>query len=172
MSPLRYKSKSDFITAIFNKYRHSMQRIATHILKDTQSAEDTVSEAMIKIIKNINLIDDIESKRCANFVYTVTKNTAIDFYRKSQKEAECHTAYNDVNAISYDTFESQYGFGEQMQSYLSKLSQIDIDIIALKYGDDFTYREIGLILEISEHSVRQRALRARKKLESMIEEEV
>ena len=59
-----------------------------------------------------------------------------------------------------------------MQSYLSRLSQIDVDIIALKYGDNFTYREIGLILEMSEDSVRQRAVRARKKLETMIQKGV
>ena len=45
-----------------------MQRVASRILKDPQSAEDTVSEAMIKIIKNVDIIDDIESKKCANFV--------------------------------------------------------------------------------------------------------
>ena len=86
MSSLNLNSKSDFITAIFNKYRHSMQRVASRILKDPQSAEDTVSEAMIKIIKNVDILDDIESKKCANFVYTITKNTALDLYRKKQKE--------------------------------------------------------------------------------------
>ena len=82
MPSLNHNSKSDFITAIFNKYRHSMKRVASRILKDPQSAEDTVSEAMIKIIKNVDIIDDIESKKCANFVYTITKNTALDLYRK------------------------------------------------------------------------------------------
>ena len=65
MPSLNHNSKSDFITAIFNKYRHSMKRVASRILKDPQSAEDTVSEAMIKIIKNVDIIDDIESKKCA-----------------------------------------------------------------------------------------------------------
>ncbi len=86
MSSLNHNSKSDFITAIFNKYRHSMQRVASRILKDPQSAEDTVSEAMIKIIKNVDIIDDIESKKCANFVYTITKNAALDLYRKNKKK--------------------------------------------------------------------------------------
>ena len=172
MPSLNHNSKSDFITAIFNKYRHSMKRVASRILKDPQSAEDTVSEAMIKIIKNVDIIDDIESKKCANFVYTITKNTALDLYRKKQKEAENCATYCEKDTISYGIFESHYGFGDQMQSYLSRLSQIDVDIIALKYVDNFTYREIGLILEMSEDSVRQRAVRARKKLETMIQKGV
>ena len=91
---------------------------------------------------------------------------------KKAKEAENCATYCEKDTISYDIFESQYGFGDQMQSYLSRLSQIDVDIIALKYGDNFTYREIGLILEMSEDSVRQRAVRARKKLETMIQKGV
>lgn len=164
-----YKSRSDFVTAVFDKYQLKMQTIACGILHDTHLSEDAVSEAMIKIIKNADMIDDIESKKCANFVYTITKNTALDLYRKKQKEAENCAAYCEKDTISYNIFESQYSFGDQMQSYLSKLSQIDVDIIALKYGDNFTYREIGLILEMNEDSVRQRAVRARKKLETMIQ---
>ena len=81
-----FRSKADLIAAIFNRYRHSMQQVAYKILKDTQFAEDTVSEAMIKIIRNVELINDIDSKGCANFVYTITKNTALDLYRKRQSE--------------------------------------------------------------------------------------
>ena len=171
MPSLNHNSKSDFITAIFNKYRHSMKRVASRILKDPQSAEDTVSEAMIKIIKNVDIIDDIESKMRQLCIYYY-KNTALDLYRKSKKKLRIVHTYCEKDTISYDIFESQYGFGDQMQSYLSRLSQIDVDIIALKYGDNFTYREIGLILEMSEDSVRQRAVRARKKLETMIQKGV
>ena len=172
MPSLNHNSKSDFITAIFNKYRHSMKRVASRILKDPQSAEDTVSEAMIKIIKNVDIIDDIESKKCANFVYTITKNTALDFYRKRQKERENEihaTSHETISDVSCELFEAKYGFGEEINFYISQLSQTDIDIIALKYGDDFSYKEIALILEQSEDSIRQRASRARKKLESIIQ---
>jgi len=152
-----------------------MQRIAYKILKDTQFAEDIVSESMIKIIRNINIIDDVDTKRCANFVYTITKNTALDLYRKRQNENKKHITDYDVENVNNledktncDIFESAYGFGEQMSRYINELAPIDIDIIGLKYGDDFTYREIGLILEMSEDAVRKRASRARDKLEMMI----
>ena len=174
-----FRSKADLITAIFNRYRHSMQQVAYKILKDTQFAEDTVSEAMIKIIRNVELINDIDSKGCANFVYTITKNTALDLYRKRQSEnKKCIADYdvekvNDLEeAINCDVFESAYGFGEKMSRYINELAPIDIDIIGLKYGDGFTYREIGLILEMNEDAVRKRAFRAREKLEIMIREGV
>lgn len=167
-----YKSRSDFVTAVFDKYQLKMQTIACGILHDTHLSEDAVSEAMIKIIKNADMIDDIESRKCANFVYTITKNTALDFYRKRQKEREngIHTtSHETISDVSCELFEAKYGFGEEINFYISQLSQTDIDIIALKYGDDFSYKEIALILEQSEDSIRQRASRARKKLESIIQ---
>lgn len=101
MSSLNHNSKSDFITAIFNKYRHSMQRVAIRILKDPQSAEDTVSEAMIKIIKNVDIIDDIESKKCANFVYTITQNAALDLYRKKLESMQLTKSFRISISVSF-----------------------------------------------------------------------
>ena len=77
--------------------------------------------------------------------------------------------------VSYDIFESQYGFGDQKCNFVSKpgYHKLDVDIIALKYGDNFTYREIGLILE---HERRLRSSAClygpRKKLETMIQKGV
>lgn len=174
MTSPEFGSSSDLISALFNRYKYNMQRIAFSILQDTQYAEDAVSESMIKIIKNIGMIDDIDTTKCANFVYTITKNTALDFYRKKKREREFCDANNMFRNIkediSYDIFESRYGFGEQMRQYMEELADVDIDIIGLKYGDDFTYKEIGILLNMSEENVRKRASRAKQKLAAMIME--
>ncbi len=176
MAPSDFNSTSDLIIALFNRYKYNMQRIAHGILKDNHLAEDVVSEAMIKIIKRINLIDNVDTKKCANFVYTITKNTALDFYRRKKRDNDKCVTLNESgyvnhikNVIDYDIFESKYGFGEQIQHYMENLEEIDIDIIGLKYGDGFTYKEIGLILNMTEEATRQRALRAKRKLKMIIE---
>lgn len=174
MIPAEFGSSSDLISKLFNRYKYNMQKIAFSILQDTQYAEDAVSESMIKIIKNIGMIDDIDTTRCANFVYTITKNTALDFYRKVKRESELCNANNMFSNvkedINYDIFESRHGFGEQMRQYMAELTDVDIDIIGLKYGDDFTYKEIGILLNMSEENVRKRASRAKQKLAAIIME--
>lgn len=175
MAPSEFSSKSDLITAIFIKYKYNMRKIVCDILGDSPYVEDVISDAMIKIIKNINMIDDIETKKSANFIYTITKNTALDFYRKKAKENKkiCTVDWVDniKETLEYDIFESKYGFGEQICSYIEMLESIDIDIIGLKYGNEFSYKEIGLMLDMSEDNVRQRASRARQKLKKIITEE-
>lgn len=178
MSSSDFNYTSDLITALFNRYKYNMQRIAHGILNDSQLAEDVVSEAMIKIIKNIDFVDNIDSRRCANFVYTITKNTALDFYRKKKRDSDnCVTFHesdyvnNIKDIINYEVFEEKYGFGEQIQRYMENLEEVDIDIIGLKYGDGFTYKEISLMLNMTEDMIRQRALRAKRKLERAISKE-
>lgn len=169
--------KADRITVLFDRYKGSMQRIAHGILRDHQYAEDAVSEAMIKIIRNIDMVDDVESRQCANFVYTITKNTAIDNYRKRQKLNEVFVPNGDSIFVDHmkdnvdcSVFESRYGFGEQIERYMDRLEEVEADIISLKYADGFNLMEISRILEMPEETVRKKIQRIRKKLEIMITE--
>ncbi|MCI7301254.1 hypothetical protein NIA71_07240 [Ihubacter massiliensis] len=56
MAPSEFKTTSSLITALFERYKVSMQRIAHGILKNANKADDAVQDAMIKIIKNIHII--------------------------------------------------------------------------------------------------------------------
>lgn len=177
MAPSEFKTTGSLITALFERYKANMQQIATGILKDASEADDVVQDAMVKIIKNIHMVDDIDSRRCANFVYTIVKNTALDVFRKKQKEME-QLVTNDVSdfvniigeEIDFDVFEPDYGFSEGMQEYLSQLKEIDKDIICLRYGNDFSDEEISTPLGIGPDAVRKRLSRARTHLAEIIKE--
>lgn len=177
MAPSEFKTTGNLITALFERYKTNMQRVAHGILKNADEADDVVQDAMIKIIKNINMIEDIDSRRCANFVYTIVKNTALDALRKKKKEME-QMVTKDVSdfvniigeEIDFNVFETDYGFSEEMQEYLSKLKEIDKDIICLRYGNDFSDEEISKLLGIEPDAVRKRLSRARKHLTDIIKE--
>ncbi|MCQ4637887.1 RNA polymerase sigma factor [Anaerovorax odorimutans] len=177
MAPSEFKTTGSLITALFERYKTNMQRVAHGILKNADEADDAVQDAMIKIIKNIHMVDDIDSRRCANFVYTIVKNTALDVFRKKQKEMG-QMVTNDISdfvniigeEINFDVFEPDYGFSEGMQEYLSQLNEMDKDIICLRYGNDFSDEEIGRLLGMKPDAVRKRLSRARKHLAEIIEE--
>lgn len=177
MAPKEFKTTSSLITALFSRYKTAMHQVAYSILKDSHAADDAVSDSMVKIIHCIHMIQDIDSVKCANYVYTIVKNTALDAYRKREKEFE-NTVTNDPVAfvnivgeeIDFDVFEPDYGFGEEMQRYLSMLREADKDIICLRYGSEFTVDEIGQMLGLKPDAVRKRLSRARMKLARIIEE--
>ncbi|MCC2865359.1 MAG: sigma-70 family RNA polymerase sigma factor [Clostridiales Family XIII bacterium] len=176
MSPKDFEIDADLIEALFLRYRKTMQRIANAIVKDVHEADDIVSLAMIKIMKNIGKIDNIDTDRCKHFIMVITKNTALsELSKKKNRKTVTFAPTEMVNIvggnIDLHEFEGAYGFSEEITTLLAELKEGDKDILCLKYGDDYSDTEISEILEIKEDTVRKRLSRARKRLGEILEAE-
>lgn len=175
MAPEKYESKEKLAEALFLRYKRTMLAIAMSFMGNTHDADDIVQLSMIKVINNIDKIDDIESDRCRHFIMVITRNTALNEINKKKNRKTVTFAPSDIVNISEPCFESysfedKYGFSEEMQILLSELKEIDKDIICLKYGDGYSTCEIGEIVGLSEVAVRQRLSRARKRLCEILRE--
>lgn len=158
---------------LYTQYRRLMQYVAHDILKDDYLAEDAVHTAFIKIIANLNKIGDISCHKTKAFVVIVVENVAKGMYTKRKKH---HTVSFDE--IQYDiTCES--GELEQLMSRLSveriateieALSELDSEILMLRYIQELTDKEISRLLDIKESAVRKRLERARQRLAARLEE--
>ncbi|WP_343097458.1 RNA polymerase sigma factor, partial [Clostridioides difficile] len=71
---------------IYEKYRQIMFYVANKILKDDHLSEDAVHNAFLRIIKNIDKIDEVDSPRTKAFIVIIVERIAIDFYRKRKRE--------------------------------------------------------------------------------------
>lgn len=72
------------VTELIRHYRQAMHRLANSILHDRGLAEDAVQEASIKLCKISGKVKDINSAQTKSLVFTVTRNAAIDSYRKQK----------------------------------------------------------------------------------------
>lgn len=165
---------TDAVSDLAKEYKRMMQALALSILKDHQYAEDAVQEALFKISQNMDKIDNVKSARSRNFVYTVTKNTAISMARKifsaENVTIEDLHAFSSIEGdVDVQAFSNRYGFGQELAEALSELEEIDKDIICYKYGAGYTSREIGKIVGIKPETVRKRMERALAKLQQIIE---
>ena len=79
-------AKANFIEACYELYEKKMYYLALKILNDEMAAEDSVHNAFVKLIEGIVIFSDPESDDCKKYIITVTKNAAIDIYRKKKKE--------------------------------------------------------------------------------------
>lgn len=76
---------------LYEKYRYLMQKVATDILRDCFLAEDTVHDAFMHLAKNMGKVDETDSVATKRYLITITKNAAIDIYRKeSHRERRVH----------------------------------------------------------------------------------
>ena len=160
--------KKDFFYDIYEKYKYLMFSIAMDVLNDKFAAEDAVQEAFLKIIKNSNKIDDINSNRTKRLIITITKNSAIDIYRKQKKRWNTEIEMDkivDLEKSDIYTIEDNEKFLE-----IEGLPDIYKEVLILKYASEFTNTEIAELLETSEMNIRKRISRARKLLKQKLDE--
>lgn len=75
------KSKPE---SLYTKYGKDMFRVAYRILNDYQLAQDAVQVAFIKLIDNIDKIDEVNSNKTRAFAVIVVRNISINIYREAQ----------------------------------------------------------------------------------------
>lgn len=151
---------------LYVSYKQTMYYVAYRILKNIHTAEDAVHLAFIRVIKNLDKIDEKNSHKTKGFLVIITENIALDLYRKQKRE----------NTLSYDDLEpfmqhqSTYPSrdSEELYTAIKKLPIKDATILELKYSHGYKDHEIGLILDISHDNVRKRISRAKLKLGELL----
>lgn len=84
---IRSRDEAVYVRLI-EKYSRLMWKLAWDVLKDTADAaniEDCISEVFYKLWKSPELFDP-EKGSLKNYLARMTRNTAIDFYRKRSHE--------------------------------------------------------------------------------------
>lgn len=152
---------------IYKSYGKTMFYVANDILKNYAQAEDVVHTSFIKIINNLDKIDEVNCNKTKGFIVTIVKNTAIDEYRKNKREKEKIEKVMDSQIF-------------QASEEIETMSSIEIAILKLpdKYKTVFSLRyvqglndkEISNILNIKQSTVRSRILRGKNKLQKILEE--
>ena len=148
------------VEELYYKYRKLMKYIAFNILHDEDIAEDAVAEAFMALIKHLDCVGDIDSDKTKSFIYTVTKNVAVNMRKKMDKNSiEAIEDYIKYNVSEYDTFKSVYV--RELLERIEKLPDIYREVLELKLYYEMSDGEIAKLLYISNSTVRKRLERAR-----------
>lgn len=162
-------AKENTFLDIYEKYKFLMFSIAMDVLQDKFAAEDAIQNAFLKIMNNCDKIDDLESKRTKRLIITITKNSAIDIYRKRNilwnREIEIE------KIVEFPKEDFQVSEENDRFYAIEILPEKYKEILLLKYSAGFSNGEIAEILDISEVNVRKRLSRAKKQLECNIKME-
>ena len=74
--------------ALYHQYRGLMYTRAYEIVQQSETAEDIVHEAFIKIAKNMHMVQNTLPERRKALIMRILENTAIDSYRKNKKNTD------------------------------------------------------------------------------------
>ena len=158
---------------IVEEYGGLIERVAYTLVKDAHLAEDVKQDVLMKLFSMENDILDRPSPVIKRYLFVMAKNRAIDIIKERTKEEEALISLQDsyvgvVEAADRLAFMDEKGFSRDIQEVMNYLDQIDRDIICLRYGDGFSFKEIAKIIDKSEDFVYQRVKRARDKLKVML----
>lgn len=143
----------------YEKFKKTVYYIAYKHLKNEQDAEDCEQEVFTVLAKNFhNISHNFDDNSVWSFVKIVTKNIAIDMYRKDKRDADyvVETDINEFYSLAEKDFEV---FDEiQLKDAINNLPEKYRAIFYLKYVCDYSGEEISRMLNISHPLVRKRCM--------------
>ena len=160
--------KTKFIL-LYEKYRRLMHYTAKEILKSDKLAEEADQEAFIRIAKNFNKINQIETAATKKFTVIITRNAALTMLQQEKKHTSDNIADYENTLHKNDTTFEKIKNNELIKNIL-KLPEIQRNIMYLYAIYGYSYREIANLLNIKESTARKNMQRAREALKIAMKE--
>lgn len=155
--------RSKFVQ-LYERYRGLMFHVANQIVHSETDAEDSVHEAFLAILKNLNKISDVECPKTRAYIAIIVERKAIDILRARSKVVP----WNEEDAPCGVTIPPP---GGALADALAKLSAQYREVLLLRYYHGYSVREIARVLQMRPSAVQKRIQRARDALQIQLEEE-
>ena len=154
---------------LFFHFYSSLQRFSFSIVKDFETAEEIVSDTMMKIWDMGNKLASIE--KLDAYLFITTKNACLTFLSKTKLKISELTAI-DINYISdYENPETQLQASEiekKINHCINELPPQCVMVFKLIKEEGFSYKKVSGILEISQNTIETHMRIALKKIRSAL----
>lgn len=173
--------KNESLNILIKKYLKPIYNFVYIYTKNEQESEDIVQDVFLKVWKNIKRFK--KDKNFKTWIYTIAKNTTIDFFKKKKNILFSETEKeNDPDFESFSFEESiidsnylpdELYYKKEVQDNIRKLlDNIPIkykEIINLYYIEEFNLKEISVILKQSINTIKSKHRRGLIMLKKQIE---
>jgi RNA polymerase sigma factor (sigma-70 family) len=142
---------SDFYT----QYLPKIYKYMTYKVTDTQIAEDLTSLVFEKALTKFHSHNS-EKASFSTWIFTIARNTVIDHYRSTSKQKNVQIDDDDFTSKDGASPEDSAIKSEEfrtLQTFVSRLSKPEQEIISLKFGAEMNNRQIAKMTGLSETNV-------------------
>jgi len=161
---------------LVKRYTDNIYNFVFHYLGNSTDSEDVVQEVFVKVWKNLKKFDS--SKKFKTWLFTIAKNTAVDFLRKKKmavfsdfvdSEGNDFIAENITDqSLTADLMFDNNLTVDNLKQAVQKLDKEDRSIISLYFNDGFNFREIAEILDKPLNTVKSRLRRSLARLKAIL----
>lgn len=176
LSMLDTQEEKDKFTQIYEQYQYFCWYIANGVLNDAHLAEDAVQETFLALTRHLGRVEEVDSAGTRKFLMTIAKSKAIDILRREKKAGEISSEeleYDipDGKPDLLDRYISEENYNRLISCVL-ELDEMYRMVFEYRYVHQLSEKEIADLLGISTKAVGVRFLRARRKLQEMLQKEV
>lgn len=153
---------------LYEKYSRMMYAVCLRYTKSDEEAKDVLQESFIKVFRSIDKFRG--ESRLVYWIKRIVVNTALNHLRDKLKMLPMVDLESLADSIDYDQFISSYSLDEllAMIQQLPTGCRVVFNLFAV---EGYSHREIGVKLGISEGTSKSQYSRAKKLLQSKIEDE-
>ncbi len=140
---------------LYSKYSKLIYKIAYSILKNKSDAED-ITQIVFEKIYSMDK-ENLPTKNETSWIYSVTKNETLNYFKSNRNNINL----DDIYEIEDNNQEiSKIIDQENYNRLISKLNDNEKEIISLKIISNFSFEEIGKILNMPTGTVKWRYYKA------------
>lgn len=156
---IMYKNGDEhaFIIIYDNTIKMVRSLIYTYI-KDNELIKDLIQDVYMKFSSSIKTY---EAKSVINYLYTITKNTVIDYIKKKKELLNL-----DVDLIS----DSNTNFKPLLKIVINTLNEQEREIFLLRTLEGYSIKEISIMLNITKNQVNYSYKLSKEKLRKELED--
>lgn len=164
------------LEVLFNRYRDAIYKLyLSRTGGNANDTDDLIQETFIKVFLNLDKYDT--SFTFGQWIYTIARNTFIDYVRKRRDDLSIDTLPGNGNFVtpvaSDATPEERYinrQRGAQLAGHLEKMTPRYRELIVLRFFKEYSYEEIAAELHVPLGTVKTQIHRAREQLCKLITE--
>lgn len=132
--------------ALYIEFAPKVKGYVAGKLQNPQEAEDLVSEVFVKVYERLDSFDPKKAS-LSTWVYAITRNTVIDYYRTRRQGAQ----FPEVLVAEGDMEETLAHADalERLATALEALEERQRDIVILRYYRGMTLKDIAARMQIS-----------------------
>ncbi|MDO9256017.1 MAG: sigma-70 family RNA polymerase sigma factor [Bacteroidales bacterium] len=158
---MKTMDKSELFLSVINANKGIIYKVANSYCKNSESRNDLVQEIIIQLWKSFENYN--EAYEHSTWMYRISLNVAISFYRKSKKEIATLLTDNIIALVIDDEPGELEENVQLLYQFINELDELNKALMLL-YLDNKTHKEMAEVLGITETNVATKIGRIKEKL--------
>jgi len=163
------KEDPRYFAPIYERYFEEIFRFIYRRTDDEEITADITSKVFLNCLKNLNQYS-FKNVPFSAWLYKIAINEINQFFR-SQKKRQRTVSLNDSHI---DALTEEFHFSEnevpphvQIGILLSNLTELEVQFIELRFFENYSFKEIGFFMNITEVNAKIKTYRILQKLKKI-----